>query len=212
MPITIVYAGADHPETWDHMDEGTECIPMLLDPEFESEEYGRIAGRFLQTMPNADILKIERIQNKPLWMKYIQCSEHMLQFNDGILGEQMLFHGSRTTDPSDIYKGDSSFDMRFSNYGMWGKGNYFAVNASYSNSYAYHSKEGVKKMLVAWVLTGYSYCCGPHPYTKPPLRCGGGEGAIQRRYDSVSGVTGGSKVYITYENDRAYPAYLVSYR
>jgi len=194
------------------MDDNTECILMLLDAENESEEYGRIAGRFLQTMPSADILNIKRIQNKPLWMKYIQCSQHMLQFNDSILGEQMLFHGSRTTDPKDIYNGDSSFDVRFSSNGMWGKGNYFAVNASYSNSYAYHSKEGVKKMLVAWVLTGYSYFCPSHPYTKPPLRCGGGKGGFQRRYDSVSGVTGGSKVYITYENNRAYPAYLVTYR
>lgn len=194
------------------MDEDTECILMPLDAEYESEEYGRIAGRFLQTMPSADILNIKRIQNKPLWMKYIQCSQHMLQFNDSILGEQMLFHGSRTTDPKDIYNGDSSFDMRFSSNGMWGKGNYFAVNASYSNGFAYHSKEGVKKMLVAWVLTGYSYCYGAHPYTKPPLRCGGGKGGFQRRYDSVSGVTGGSKVYITYENNRAYPAYLVTYR
>ena len=196
------------------MDEDTECVQMLLDAENESEEYGRIAGRFLQTIPNADILNIKRIQNKPLWIKYLHCSQHMLQFNDGILGEQMLFHGSSTTDPKDIYNGDSSFDMRFSRDGLWGKGNYFAVNASYSNSYAYHSKEsvGVKKMLVAWVLTGYSYCCGAHSYTNPPLRCGGGKGGIQRRYDSVSGVTGGSKVYITYENNRAYPAYLVTYR
>ena len=136
----------------------------------------------------------------------------MLEYNDAILGEQVLFHGSRTTDPKEIYRGDSSFDMRFSADGMWGKGNYFAVNASYSNGFAYHSKTGLKKMLVAWVLTGVSYHCAPNHYTKPPLRGTQGTGGIQRRYDSVSGITGGSKVFITYENNRAYPAYLITYR
>jgi hypothetical protein len=31
------------------------------------------------------------------------------------------------------------------------------------------------------------------------------------RYDSVCGVTGGSRVFIVYENGRAYPEYLVTY-
>jgi hypothetical protein len=33
----------------------------------------------------------------------------------------------------------------------------------------------------------------------------------QVRYDSVSGTTGGSKVYIVYEKGRAYPNYLITY-
>ena len=205
---------AGFPETWDRMSDTDELSLELLDALFESEEYERIAGRFLQTLPHSEILRIDRIQNKPLWTKYYHCSQHMLEYNDAILGEQVLFHGSSGTDPKEIYSGDSSFDMRFSANGMWGRGNYFAVNASYSNSYAYHSANGVKKMLVAWVLTGVSYHCTPQHYTKPPVIPIGtqGRGGIQRRYDSVSGVTGGSKVFITYENNRAYPAYLITYR
>ena len=48
----------------------------------------------------------------------------------------------------------------------------------------------------------------------PPFREDQGtqdDGAVQRRYDSVCGNTNGSIVYITYENDKAYPAYLISY-
>ena len=41
--------------------------------------------------------------------------------------------------------------MTFSPQGMWGKGNYFAVNASYSDSYAQSSYEQ------AYVSTGCSY-------------------------------------------------------
>jgi len=50
----------------------------------------------------------------------------------------MLFHGTRTTDPSLVYKGEEGFDMRFSEGGMWGKAVYFAVNSSYShNGYSF---------------------------------------------------------------------------
>ena len=35
---------------------------------------------------------------------------------------------------------------------------------------------------------------------------------IERRYDTVTGETGGSKVYVVYENGRAYPEYLVTYK
>jgi hypothetical protein len=49
-----------------------------------------------------------------------------------------LFHGTRSTDPSLIYKSESGLDMRFSNSGMYGKGIYFAENSSYSDAYAYN--------------------------------------------------------------------------
>lgn len=129
----------------------------------------------------------------------------------GTLGEQLLFHGTRFNDPELIYEGDSSFDMRYSQNGMWGSGNYFAVNASYSNSYSYNCT-GYRQMLVASVLTGLSYYTRPdNSLRKPPYRPNR-IGGIQYRYDSVSGDTGGSKVYITYDNDKAYPAYLITYK
>ena len=159
------------------------------------------------------IRQIERIQNKPLWRKYIDCARQMMKY-DQVLGEKALFHGTRNRKPEKIYKGDTSFDMRFCQKGMWDQGNYFAVNASYSNKYA-HIEGGVRQILMAYVLTGCSYECDPDSnLTKPPIREGQGtqdNGAVQRRYDSVSGNTDGSMVYIIYDNDRAYPAYLITY-
>ena len=97
---------------------------------------------------------------------------------------------------------------------MWGKGNYFAVNASYSNSYAHSVRgTGMKKLLVAFVLTGLSYYSNPGSLTMPPYRSQQDDpSSIRRRYHSVNGVTGGSTVYITYENNLAYPAYVITYR
>lgn len=137
----------------------------------------------------------------------------MWQSGDGVLNEELLFHGSRTNNPEEIYKGDASFDMRLSNDGMWGRGNYFAVNASYSDGFAFQIQSTVmpcKKILAAWVLTGHSYHSQPQTFRHPPHR-EGAEGGVKRRYDSVNGSTGGSKVYITYDNTLAYPAYLITY-
>ena len=189
------------------------CKLILLDPDgdlHEQEEYDRIADSFLQTMPTVQNVKIERIQNKIIWRKYLDCGKQMMSFNDGILGEQILFHGSSTTNPEQIYRGDTSFDIRFSREGMWGKGNYFAANASYSHGFSFNAAGNYRKMLVAWVLTGRSYNSPPHKFDKPPLRRQEA-GGIRRRFDSVNGTTGGSKVFIIYDNSHSYPAYLITY-
>lgn len=198
-----------YPDTWEDC-EGEDFKLVLLDPDgSDTEEWERIESKFLQTMPNVSFLKIERVQNKPLWRKYQHCSHRMYQY-DGVLNEKLLFHGSRRTNPKEIYKGDDGFDIRCSNSGMWGRGSYFAANASYSDGYA-HVVKGFKKMLAAWVLTGHSMKSDPHSYHRPPQRHIPGS-AIDRRYDSVNGLTGGSRVYITYDNEHAYPAYLITYK
>lgn len=182
---------------------------LLLSP--EDTEFGVIAEKFFKTMPNAEIMSIEKIQNRTLWRKYSDRAEQIRDESQSCQ-EKLLFHGTSQTDPKEIYQGDSSFDMRFSRLGMWGKGNYFAVNASYANSYAHFvSGTNMRKLLVAFVLTGLSCNRSPNcSLTMPPLRSKHPTG-IRRRYDTVNGVTGGTTVYITYDNTLAYPAYVITY-
>ena len=165
-------------------------------------------------MHDAEIMSIERIQNRDLWQKYSDRAQQ-IRSEPQACREKFLFHGTRDTDPKEIYKGDSSFDIKFSREAMWGKGNYFAVNASYSNKYA-HSVRGttMKKLLVAFVLTGLSCYHEPDSsLTMPPYRSEQDDpSGIRRRYHSVNGVTGGTTVYITYDNNLAYPAYVITYR
>ena len=180
---------------------------MLLDRD-NSEEYDAIANYFFNTLPH-NIIRIDRIQNKLLWRKYADCSKRMHEYNGGKVNPLKLFHGTRTNKPEAIYEGDASFDMRYSNNGLWGRGNYFAVNASYSHGYSHRCGGKTHQMLVAFVLTGYSYHSHSHRFQQPPVR--DTVQGISVRYDSVCGNTGGSKVYITYDNDKAYPAYLITY-
>ena len=183
-----------------------------------SREFKEIADRFALTMPYATIERLERIQNKVLWRKYRDCKER-LRGDLPSVGEKHLFHGTRETDPIAIYGGDAGFDVGHSRVGLWGPGNYFAVNASYSHTYA-HKKNLIGrttqlcKMLVAKVLTGLTFESPPNSkLIFPPERAdtGAEEGRVRRHYNSVQGTTGGSEVYITYTNEQAYPAYVISY-
>jgi len=141
------------------------------------------------------------------------------------VNEMELFHGSSSTAPEEIYKSEEGFDMRFSRQGMWGQGNYFAESAKYSCSYAYgdsvhslllyrrgySSHSNAKQMFLAKVLTGDSYYSSSDqslrmPPYKPSIS------SEKTRYDTVNGVAHGSKIYITYSNDKAYPLYLISFR
>ena len=72
----------------------------------------------------------------------------------------------------------------------------------------------MKKLLVALVLTGLSCYHEPdRSLTMPPYRSEqDNPSGIRRRYHSVNGVTGGTTVYITYDNNLAYPAYVITYR
>jgi len=105
--------------------------------------------------------------------------------------------------------------MRFGDSGMWGNGIYFAVNALYSNSYAYPLPNGRKQFFFANVLAGDShYCTSDRNIKIPPEKGTSGSTSVishKPRYDSCSGDTGGSRIFILYTHGRAYPTYLITY-
>ena len=191
-----------YPDEWEP--QNTDIELKLLKK--HSEEWLKVARKFHDTLPHKYIVKIERIQNKWLWEKYYQHRDRMKRKNDGVINEERLFHGTRKTLPSSIYQDEEGFDMRFGRAGMWGNGNYFAVNASYSDGYAHRSPDGTRQMFLATVLTGRSIELQPDNKLRlPPIVQG------SSRYDTVNGETNGSQVYIAYSNDKAYPFYLISY-
>ena len=205
------------PPEWQDQTETVEVFKL----QSSSQEWTVVSSKFSATMPHAKITKILRIQNQWLWEKYVQEKSRINQKNDGGVNEMELFHGTRTNTPEKIYNSEEGFDMRYSSQGMWGMANYFAVNASYSAMYAYASISQLggssrKKIFLAKVLTGDSYECAPDKTLRmPPQKLGGSTSSEvqlkQVHYDSVNGYTRGSQVYMTYSNNRAYPAYLISY-
>ena len=107
-----------------------------------------------------------------------------------------------------LYTGSECFDMRFNSVGMWGKATYFSVNASYSNAYAHPMATGSKQIFCANVIIGESFnTAANNSLVTPPLIPG-----TNKMYDSVTGSTGGSIVYMIYADKKAYPEYLITYK
>ena len=199
------------PPEWQPQTENLQLFVI----EQGSAEWDKVEQYFKNTLPNADIQEICRIQNKWLWRRYVSHKEQLCQKNQGV-SEKELFHGTRGNNPKLIYDSEVAFDMRFSAEGMWGRANYFAVNASYSDSYAFCRDNGVKEMFLVKVLTGDSHQCKPDSSLRlPPEKQAEDMGPVRfskTRYDTVTGTTGDSRVYMTYDNEKAYPAYLIQYK
>ena len=215
--LASVIANQDNPKSAVFYLIPVEWEPQTYNAELfnlhkQTDEYDHIKSMFQSTMPTSYIVSIMRIQSIWLWERHVSTKRRMFTKNKGIVNEKELFHGS-SSQAYKIYGGEEGFDMRYSAEGLWGFANYFAENASYSNSYAYQYDNGTREMFVAKVLIGNSYKCSCNSSLRmPPKKNSEAHDHFhEERYDTVEGETRGSKVYMTYSNDKAYPAYLVVY-
>ena len=225
---------APTPKHWNPHTANEMCRLVSLQP--TSPEYLDVVNKFKSTLPTAVIVKIERIQNTWLWTRYQQDKQRIVQKSTTGANEVFVYHGTRTTNPMSVYKGAQGFDFRFSSQGMWGNANYFAVNASYSHSYAHTLGDGSNQMFSVRICAGDVIDLPPNGSLRlPPPKPQAASLAQSTQlgfllptppttqdavapqfandpYDTVSGFTSGSKVYMIYENGRAYPEYLITYR
>ncbi|CAF0866295.1 unnamed protein product [Adineta steineri] len=197
------------PEGWSEQEEECKLVEISrTDPAFI-----RIEKRMKETMSTIKIDKIQRVQNLRMWSHFAFRHRELkkkLRNMPNLEIEMELFHGTRHTLPSEIYNGEYGFDMTYCTAGMWGVGTYFAQDALYScASYRYSLPNGKSQVFLAQVLTGHSHNCNSDSsIRRPPKK---NESTSGQRYDSVSGTTGGSTVYIVYENRVAYPTYLITF-
>jgi hypothetical protein len=179
------------PSTWTTLPQGQHCALVNVKP--GSGEWKMVNTEMHKTLPGAKLCKLERIQNTHLWEYYSMRKDLMTKRADGKDPNVVtVWHGTRTNDPKLIYEdAQDGFMMQFCSSGMWGKGIYFAVNAAYSNGYAHTCVAGQKSFFMAKLILGeVTEIPSNGALVKPPDKPGGG------RFDTVSGTTGGSKVYI----------------
>lgn len=206
-----------YPAEWEVQND--ICELKELSP--SSGEYLRIDSLVYASLDRNDtqIISIHRIQNQHLWRRYYFERSHVQQKNGGFFNEIEAFHGTRTTDPVEIYCGEEGFDMRYSNQGRWGTGIYFASKASYSINFAYSANPGERQILLSRVALGSSFSCldGDSSLRTPPEK-NKTEGTRTSRipfatdfHDSVVGVSGNAQIYTVYSNSKAYPSYLITF-
>ena len=186
-----------YPKYWDfHETRPFSKIPL----EEKTTEYKKIAELLNSTMNGQlGIISIERIQNKYLMEHYINNIQKRMESRPGEdINRLLLFHGTRNADPELIYKSfDTGFDLQYAQHGSYGKGLYFAMDASYScNGYQYQTKKGTYQVIVADVFLG-----------KHANRTEQGGLKAASGYDSVFS----GSFYIIYNNFHSYPLYLIEY-
>ena len=201
-------AQSPRPDNWDPQDEKIVLKPVAQG----TPEWTDIEMLVHASLPFARIQTLQRIQNEWLWEKYSFSKERMNEQNNGVVNEKRLFHGTRSTAPEKIFKSrQQGFDFRLCSRGMWGNGTYFAVSAKYSDAYAFQSHDGSKQFILAKVLTGETYRCEPDSSIKKPPVKKHSEMFGEELYDSVSGYTNGSDIFVIYDHEKAYAEYLITY-
>ena len=183
---------------------------FILSP--SSGEYKFAENLFKKSVSSVNFTKMWRIQNKPLWDRYFREKTKVIK-EKGKCEEQFLFHGTRSSSPRTLYT--TGFDVSFSSdSGMYGRGIYFARQSVYSYS-GYAFNYGNKYyMFIALVLTGMTNTQDSDSnLRKPPFF----DRSKYIYYDSVTDTSNPSNSYdvsqmfIVYNNEKAYPFYLMEY-
>ena len=155
------------PAEWDMQNNVVVVQPVSTG----SKEHDRVLTHIHQTLPEAQLFQVERIQNLWLWEKYYHCCDRMRLKCAESAQEKDLFHGTSITPPVEVYQSEHGFDFRLAHMSRcWGTGSYFTPSAKYADKYA-HKVPGSthKQLLLAKVLTGQT-CLWPQEPTlrRPP--------------------------------------------
>ncbi|NWI72748.1 PAR12 polymerase, partial [Dryoscopus gambensis] len=159
---------------------------------------------FQRTMPRAAIKRICRVQNPSLWELYQWQKDLMQKTNGGkAADERFLFHGTNKKDIDAICQ--QNFDWRICGlHGtVYGKGSYFARDASYSDNYC-GADSHTKTMFLARVLVG-EFTVGSSDYVRPPMK------DSQNFYDSCVNNSSNPSIFVIFEKQQIYPEYLIEY-
>ncbi|NXP11397.1 PAR12 polymerase, partial [Thinocorus orbignyianus] len=176
----------------------------LIELDSSSEEYKKVKVDFQRTMPKTVIKRICRVQNPSLWELYQWQKEQMQKINGGkAVDERFLFHGTSKKYIDAICQ--QNFDWRICglNGTVYGKGSYFARDASYSDNYCREDLLA-KTMFLARVLVG-EFTLGNSSYVRPPLKDN------QNFYDSCVNCFTNPSIFVIFEKQQIYPEYLIEY-
>lgn len=122
--------------------------------------------------------------------------------------EKQLFHGTSKHSVGAICKQNFDWRIPIKNGNDYGRGIYFAKNASDSKYYAKPSEHHHRYMFLARVLVG-TYTAGARSYCRPPPKYY--VDPESDLYDSCVNNVKNPTVFVTFDNDQCYPEYIIKY-
>ena len=123
------------------------------------KHYDKIEEDIRKSYPNSCILWIEEIINPELEENFQKQKAEIEAKRGKPCKELELYHGTREEYSNSIIK--NGFDPLANARSAYGKGSYFAKNASYSRDYAPPASDQVSFMLICSVLVGEIAVYGP---------------------------------------------------
>ncbi|KAK3600834.1 hypothetical protein CHS0354_014195 [Potamilus streckersoni] len=213
------------PRTWTQManDENLKCVS--LNP--NDQEYVDVSQKFLASAAGAGqrvvmnafamnygnygntgltVIKIERVQNKSLYLQYKARKRQLEQQNNGQANEKELWHGTALTNIQNI--NHNGFNRSYSGSGSHGNGTYFAVNASYSvNGYCHVDTSGHRHIYLAHVMTGDSIVLGSGTCVLPPKD----PRYPHITYNSTTDNLANPQMFVIFHDTQAYPSYHITF-
>ena len=122
--------------------------------------------------------------------------------------EKQLFHGTSKHSVGAICKQNFDWRVPIKNGKDYGRGIYFAKNASDSKYYAKPSEHHHRYMFLARVLVG-TYTAGARSYCRPPPKYY--VDPESDLYDSCVNNVKNPTVFVIFDNDQCYPEYIIKY-
>ncbi|XP_053390313.1 protein mono-ADP-ribosyltransferase PARP15-like [Mercenaria mercenaria] len=206
------------PATWDSMKENQNLLLVDLLP--ATKEYQDLQQTFTQSIhqpssiqqpSSCDIVGIKRIQNRSLMKQYEAKKTELEVQNPNMKNENFLWHGTSPDAVESINNRGFNRSYCGKNATAFGKGVYFAVNASYSaqNTYSPADSNDVKRIYYCRVLTG-DYTEGKTEMKVLPQKSNSSNSSIL--YDSAVDKKNSPSIYVVFHDTQAYPEYLVSFK
>ncbi|XP_068694762.1 zinc finger CCCH-type antiviral protein 1-like [Montipora foliosa] len=196
------------PAHWSSMPSETQHKRVPLSS--LSEEFKDVEKLFRKSITKSvEILRIERVQNSFMWEKYQRKKENMSAERKAPINEKQLFHGTSPNAVEAICKQNFDWRLHGKNATKYGEGSYFALNSSYSDSYASQDDRSSQFMFVAKVLVG-CYAKGHSSYRRPPAK--DPSNPASDLYDCCVDDTGSPSIFVVFDTDQFYPEYIIEYR
>ncbi|XP_022344604.2 E3 ubiquitin-protein ligase MIB1-like isoform X2 [Crassostrea virginica] len=192
------------PLHWSNM-ENKNCKLVSLDcqkPE-ERAEFSTVSSMIENGLSNAVVKEVIRVQNEYLWQIYsVTKNKFIKKYGRGNENEIKLLHGTK---PENVFKiCDENFDFKIAGENlspMYGKGVYFAMEASLSDHYSPRDeKDGLKYVLMARVLAG-KMATGSPELRKPPAD-----------FDCTVDYPSKPRIYCVFDYNQLYPEYIIKYK
>uniref|UniRef100_A0A0P4WFX8 Poly [ADP-ribose] polymerase n=1 Tax=Scylla olivacea TaxID=85551 RepID=A0A0P4WFX8_SCYOL len=174
-----------------------------------SSEFIFVESLLKQTLAGLKVANIQRIQNNHLWKVYQNKKRFLISLNNGdtmAINEQYLFHGTSHEAVDHICAENFNWRLCGTNVGhLYGQGTYFTNLAKLAHMYGKSNKTDKKVMLVVLVLVG-KMTVGHVNMSFPPMNASTG-----RNYDTTCDKETNASIFVKYDRDEYYPAYIVKY-